>query len=308
MNTALDCIPCFVRQAAEAVAFCVPDEARRAPIMRRLLAEIAGANWHASPAEVAQHLHRSIRRETGDPDPYRSLKTRMNGLALEMFPAFRQQALSEEDPQMAIVRMALAGNLIDAGAKTGLTEKDVRTALCRACREPVDGSARNLFQAADRAGQILFLADNAGELVFDRALIEALPRGKMVVAVRGSPVINDATMEDAETAGLSEIVRVISNGSDAPGTVVEDCSDRFRALLETSDLIIAKGQGNFETLSATPKHIFFLLRVKCSRVAADIGARVGTMVICERNSGRLGPDGRAVRPDGRGRSSAGVAR
>ncbi|MFO7534113.1 MAG: ARMT1-like domain-containing protein [Kiritimatiellia bacterium] len=294
MKTALDCIPCFVRQASEAVGYCVPDEHHREHIMRCLLSEIAGEEWHASPAEVAQRLHRLIRRETGNPDPYRPLKDRMNRLALEMFPAFRQQALSEEDPQMAIARMALAGNLIDAGAKTGLTEKDVRTALCRACREPVDGSARNLFQAAERARQILFLADNAGELVFDRALIEALPREKMVVAVRGSPVINDATMEDAETAGLPEIVPVISNGSDAPGTVVEDCSDRFRQLFETSDLIIAKGQGNFETLSATPKHIFFLLRVKCPRVAADIGAPVGSMVICERNSGRLGADGRAV--------------
>lgn len=292
MKTAFDCIPCFVRQAAEAVSFCVSDQSRRLEIMRCLLAEIAGANLHATPVEVSQHLHRFIRRETGNPDPYRSLKDRMNRLALDLFPAFHQEAKTDKDPQMALIRMALAGNLIDAGAKTGLlADGDVRSALCKACQDTIRGSPGNVFQAAAKARHILFLADNAGEIVFDRALIEALPKEKVTVGVRGSPVINDATLADAEIAGLPEIVSILSNGSDAPGTLLEDCSDRFRRLFETSDLIIAKGQGNFETLSATPKHIFFLLKVKCPRVAADIGAPEGALVICERNNGPLSDAG-----------------
>lgn len=184
---------------------------------------------------------------------------------------------------MAVVRMAVAGNLIDCGAKCGLSERGVRDALCQAGREPLHGSASDLFAAAERAQRILFLADNAGEIVFDRVLIETLPTTKVTVTVRGSPVLNDATLADAQVAGLTDLTTVIPNGSDAPGTILEDCSEAFRRLYADSDLIIAKGQGNFESLNTTTKHIFFLLRVKCPLVAAQVGAPVGAMVMLERN-------------------------
>ncbi len=290
----MDCIPCFVRQAAEAVSMCIADESRRTEIMRCILSDIAQSDWNASPAAVARGIQRRIHLETGHPDPYRSFKQSMNRLALEMLPAFHQEARLDEDPQMAIVRMALAGNLIDAGAKTGLSEMEARRALCRACRARINGSAKTLFKAAEQARQILFLADNAGEIVFDRVLIEALPVDKITVGVRGSPVLNDATMEDAEVAGLPDIVKVIPNGSDAPGTIIEDCSNEFRRVFETSDLIIAKGQGNYESLNASSKHIFFLLLVKCHRVAADIEAPVGEMIVCERNGIPVGEEDAAT--------------
>ena len=284
MTTTTACLPCFVRQAVEAVGFCVPDEEARVPILRHLLAELATADWHRTPVGVAQQLHRSIREATGQADPYHALKDRMNRLALEMLPCMRTEARFEEYPQMAVVRLAVVANLIDSGAKTGMTEVNVREALCRASRDPLCGSANALFAAAERAQRILFLADNAGEIVFDRPLLEALPTRKITVAVRGSPVLNDATVDDARVAGLTGLTTVISNGSDAPGTILEDCSEEFRRLYAESDLIIAKGQGNYESLSATTKHIFFLLRVKCARVAAQIGAKVGDMVVRERNT------------------------
>lgn len=279
MITAIDCIPCLVRQTVEALGFCVPDKSRQTNIMRELLTDLANADWAVTPATLAQRLHRKIRKETGSSDPYRSLKERMNRLALELLPFFMREALIEEDPRAAIVRMALAGNLIDAGAKTGLSETNIRDELSEACKDEVIGSVSDLFQAAEQARQILFLADNAGEIVFDRALIEILPTKKMFLGVRGAPVINDATLEDAEAAGLPGIVSVISNGSDAPGTVLEDCSADFRRIFETSDLVIAKGQGNYESLVGIPKNIFFLLRVKCPFVAAHIGMPMGAMVI-----------------------------
>jgi damage-control phosphatase, subfamily I len=279
MNTVIDCIPCFARQAAEALSYCVTEEARRAEIMRRLLADLSACNWNAAPPIVAQRLNKRIREESGEPDPYKDLKARMNSMAREMLPCLRQAAHLEEDPHMAIVRVAIAGNLIDAGAKTQLGEAETRNAICRICQEGVNGPVSDLFAAARDARQILYLADNAGEIVFDRILIEALPAEKMYVAVRGAPVINDATMEDAAAAGLPDIVRVISNGSDAPGTDIKDCSKEFRDIYEASDLIIAKGQGNYETLHAADKNIFFLLLVKCNRVAMDIGAPVGSLVV-----------------------------
>jgi hypothetical protein len=132
--------------------------------------------------------------------------------------------------------------------------------------------------AINAAEKILYLADNAGEIVFDRLLIEQLPIEKVTVVVKGFPVINDATMEDAMLAGLPRIVEVIDNGSDAPGTILESCSQQFRDCFNNSDLIIAKGQGNYETISDVDKNIFFILKAKCPVIARDIGCKVGEMV------------------------------
>jgi uncharacterized protein with ATP-grasp and redox domains len=281
MITNLNCLPCFVRQAVEAVGFCVQDEARRIEIIRHLLIELAEADWDAPPVAIAQRLHRSIRKATGETDPYRLLKERTNHLALSLLPDMLQTAQREEDPRLAIVRLAVAGNLIDAGAKSGIAETNIREALCQANQEPLHGSASDLFAAAERAQRILFLTDNTGEIVFDRPLIESLPITKITVAVRGEPILNDATLADARVAGLTDLTTVIANGSDAPGTLLEDCSDEFRQAYDASDLIIAKGQGNYESLNHEAKHIFFLLRVKCPQVAALTGVPVGTMVVRE---------------------------
>ena len=110
-------------------------------------------------------------------------------------------------------------------------------------------------------------------------MIEQLPIERVTVAVKGAPVINDATMEDALLAGLPRIVEVIDNGSDAPGTILESCSQTFRGRFEDADLIIAKGQGNYETLSDLDKNIFFILKAKCPVIAVDLGCEVGEMIL-----------------------------
>jgi uncharacterized protein with ATP-grasp and redox domains len=137
---------------------------------------------------------------------------------------------------------------------------------------------------AECAQNILYLVDNAGEIAFDRLLIEQLPTEKITVVVKGKPVINDATMEDAEFVGLTDIVEVIDNGSDAPGTILETCSQNFRDRFEEADLVIAKGQGNYETLSDLDKNIFFILKAKCPVIARDIGCEIGDMILCHNSS------------------------
>ncbi|MFP4242836.1 MAG: damage-control phosphatase ARMT1 family protein, partial [Chitinispirillaceae bacterium] len=137
-----------------------------------------------------------------------------------------------------------------------------------------------LEQTLNSASRILFLCDNAGEIVFDRFLMESMPREKIICAVRGKPVINDATMEDARETGMTDLVKVVSNGSDVPGTFLKSCSPGFREIFENADLVIAKGQGNFETLSEVKqKKIFFLLQVKCPVISRDVGFPVGTFLI-----------------------------
>jgi hypothetical protein len=283
MITTLECIPCCVRQAAEALALCEPDISRRERLMRRLLGEIAAADWNVMPVIIAQRIQRLIRSETGKKDPYRAIKDGMNRVALDLLPALAAAARRQPDPSEAFVRLAIAGNLLDSGAKTGITAEELSEHLREIWERRLVGDAAAFFRAAGEAKRILYLADNAGEIVFDRLLLETFPAGKTTVAVRGTPVINDATLEDAETAGIPKIAPVIANGSDAPGTILAECSEKFRLLFDRADLIISKGQGNYETLSDVSGKIFFLLTVKCPIVAAEIGAPVGSMVICQRN-------------------------
>ncbi|MBN2301428.1 MAG: DUF89 family protein [Lentisphaerae bacterium] len=279
MNTAIECIPCFVRQAAEAVEMSVEDKIGKEHLLRRLLAEIAESDWSVMPVKIAQMIQRTVRNETGQSDPYRALKDLMNRTALDLLPVLTDTMRLQQNPLDAVTRLAIAGNLLDAGAKTRLDPNDLQKHLNTIWDAPMAGSPEDLFRAANKADRILYLADNAGEIVFDRLLIEALPTSKITVAVRGLPVINDATLIDAKTAGITQIVPVIANGSDAPGTLIEECSKEFRSYFNNADLIISKGQGNYETLSDMPGNIFFLLTVKCPMIAADIGAPIGSLVV-----------------------------
>lgn len=279
MKTALDCIPCFVRQAGEAVAQTVEDPVCREALLRKLLREISEADWLGTPPRMGQHLHRIIRRELDCRDPYKEIKNRMNRAAASLLPVLCEAMKRQPDPQEAAVRLAIGGNMLDAGAKTQIAIEDLPQHMNAIWTKPLRGDVQALFRAAQAAHSILYLADNAGEILFDRVLIEALPTEKIKVFVRGAPVINDATLEDAVFAGLPEIVPVFDNGSDAPGTLLEDCSESFRACFEQADMIIAKGQGNYETLSEVTKNVFFLFIVKCPIIAAHAGAPVGTLVV-----------------------------
>lgn len=284
--TAKSCITCLIRQAVEAVEMATVAGPQRERLLRRLLHEIADADWSVMPVVIAQRIQRLVRAETGVEDPYRELKDRMNHVARELLPAALADAQRQPDtvtPHEAVVRLAIAGNLLDAGAKTRTGPEELAARLATVWDMPLVGSVNALFAAADRAQRILYLADNAGEIVFDRLLVQTLPAGRVTVAVRGVPVINDATLDDAEAAGLATLAPIITNGSDAPGTLLSECSQEFRDAFARADLIVAKGQGNYETLADTSRPVFFLLAVKCPIIAAAVGAPVGALVI--RSSG-----------------------
>ncbi len=278
MKTSLECIPCLIRQATEAVEMSVGDPSLQASLLRSILHELAVADWATFPVCLSQQIHRRVRDATGQSDPYRSLKARMNRIALDLIPVFTETMLRQANPREAVTRLAISGNLLDSGAKTRLAPEELATRLEKLWDIPLAGDVDRFFRDAEKANRILYLADNAGEIVFDRLLIEALPTEKITVAVRGAPVLNDATSEDASTAGLDELVPVISNGSDAPGTLMDDCSVEFRHCFQMSDMIIAKGQGNYETLSDTSRPVWFLLTVKCPRIASHIGVPEGSLV------------------------------
>jgi uncharacterized protein with ATP-grasp and redox domains len=228
---------------------------------------------------MAQFLHRLVRDMTGVADPYRAHKHRFNQFAMGMLPDMRRRIALSPDPRHTALMLAVAGNIIDFGPREHLHESDVRQAIDDAMASPLDEQAAAFWRAVDHASNILYLTDNAGEIVFDRLLIEHMPADRITLAVRGRPVLNDATMEDAQYAGLTDLVHVIDNGSDAPGTILEDCSSPFRAAFAAADMVIAKGQGNYETLSDEAKNIFFILKAKCPVVARDLMCQTHALVV-----------------------------
>jgi len=279
MNSSLDCIPCFIRQALEAARFVTDDRAVHEQVVREILPLVAKMDLSQSPPLIGQMVHRRLRQIIGAKDPYRAVKDRFNRMALDMLADLKKKVECTPDRFALAVRLAIAGNVIDYAVNGNLTEKEARQNIEQMLCEPLVGDINAFRQAVAEANHILYLADNAGEIVFDRLLIEQLPIEQVTLVVRGSPVINDATWIDAKTAGLDDLVEVIDNGSDAPGTILSDCSLDFQRRFDQADLVIAKGQGNFETLSNAPKNIFFLFKVKCPVIGDDIGTDVGSLMV-----------------------------
>jgi uncharacterized protein with ATP-grasp and redox domains len=278
MRTFLECVPCFVRQALDSARLVTDDETVHEQVLREVLREAGEMDFHNSPPVMGQHMHRLIRRLVADDDPYRSIKDRFNRLALALYPELEERLMGSRDPLETAVRVA-----IDFATNYGLEDSRVEETIESSLVAPLSKSAvEDLRESAGRATSILYLGDNAGEIVFDRLLIGQLPRQKVTYVVRGNPVINDATMSDALATGMTDLVEVIDNGSDAPGTILETCSVAFRRRFQSADLVIAKGQGNYETLSEADKSIFYLLKVKCPVIARDIGCDVDDLVVLRR--------------------------
>ena len=280
MRTYLDCVPCFLRQALDASRRVSSEASVHERVLRTTLQLTLEMPFDRPPPWMGQQIHRVLREATGDPDPYRQAKEFSNALALSLYPELKERVRASADPFATAVLLAIAGNVIDLARQSQISEDDVRRSIKRAMEGPADGAVMDEFRQAIReAHDILYLADNAGEVVFDRLLIEEMPADRVTLVVRGHPVINDATRADAEAAGLTSLVSVTDNGSDAPGTILETCSGDFRTRFERSDLVIAKGQGNYETLSKDSRDIFFLLKVKCPVVGRHVGCDVGQSLL-----------------------------
>jgi uncharacterized protein with ATP-grasp and redox domains len=280
VKTYLDCYPCFLRQALEAARMAGADEGQQRHVLDRVLDLLRQSDASRTPPEVGDQVHRIVRREVGAVDPYRAAKARSTREALAMVPRLRTLLAEADDPLEVAIRLSIAGNIIDFGPAPHYELWEV---VDRVLAQPYaidDGRA--FREALSRATRVLYLADNAGETVFDRLLIETIAEGTsvpIVYAVKGGPVLNDATVEDARAAGLDLAADLIHTGTDAPGTILDRCSAAFRDAYAAATAIIAKGQANYETLSGQGARIFFLLQLKCPVIARDVGAPVGSIVL-----------------------------
>ncbi|MHB8880346.1 MAG: damage-control phosphatase ARMT1 family protein [Thermodesulfovibrionales bacterium] len=277
MRTYLECFPCFLRQTVIALRQRTDDQALQEEVIRAVLPLIHEADTTRPPAYTTTFIHRMIREKLGA-DPFKKIKQEYNDIALGLYPSLKDRVTGSSDPLWTASRLAIAGNVIDFGIFTSVDiEGSVSRSLAASIAVDDYPAFREALKAAD---EVLYLLDNAGEIVFDRLFIEELvSRGKKVKAVvKGSPVLNDVTREDAVQTGLTGLCDVIDNGSDGIGTIVEWTSPAFRTELDRAQLIISKGQGNFETLFGTDKRTYFLFQSKCEVVSKELGQSLGSML------------------------------
>ena len=274
MRVFLDCLPCMVQQILDASRMATGDTALQQDIMEEALDIVSRYRDYRNAPEAVRDVHRIVKRKTGQNDPYRAVKDGAIASALSLYPFLRRYLDQKQDTLFWALKAAATGNIIDAAICKDITidegiEKELEKpfAIC-----DIDAFRDKL----DAAKTLLIIADNAGETVFDRLLMERLEGVSITYAVRDEPIINDATIEDARASGIEGCV--ISTGCGAPGILFEECSDAFLEIYREADLVISKGQANFETLSGADREIFFLLKAKCPFIGSHLGVDVNQYV------------------------------
>lgn len=238
----------------------------------------SGLDLDRSPPDLAADLYKVLAAVTGAADPFAEYKAESNRKVLALEPRLAEVVAASADPLETALAAAVIGNYMDAGAPL---QADFEQALAN---EPLNGLDRrvlnDLRETARGGGSVLILGDNCGEIVLDKLLVRELARlgADVTYAVRGAPVLNDATLADAHDVGMAGLCRVVSSGSDAPGTVISRCSPEFLERFNAADAVVSKGQGNFEALFGEAPGVFFAFKVKCPVVAGQLGSQEGTTI------------------------------
>lgn len=276
MKTYLECIPCFMQQALRAGKLITTDDKIHKEILDHTGSLIHTFNLNNTPAESGAKVYEIISEITGVKDPYKQIKEDNIKQAKKLIPDLKNLIKQSHDPLLTAVKIAIAGNVIDFGVNESFNiEEDLNEILTK---DFAISDYEDFKKTADKAKTILYFGDNAGESVFDKLLIEEVNK-QTYYAVREIPIINDATYEDAVNSGLNEVSEIISSGVKAPGAIVSQFTENVKKLFNSADMVISKGQGNYEGLSNNTRTIFFLLKAKCKVLADDIGVKKGSIIL-----------------------------
>lgn len=277
MKISRECIHCLARQAVEIAEEATSDVTMQEEIIKKSLKELVEMDFNETAPEVSFRMHQHAKSISGIDDPYKRLKEQYNEIDNEIYNRIIDEKWLDkaEDPFDMACRLAIAGNIIDFSVGLKLEYSDIVKSVEDSIKHNIFGTGTTaLREAVKKANNIMYIADNSGEIIFDKFLLEYLPLNKITYVVKGSPIVNDATMDDAISTGIVDLVKVIDNGNSAQGTILKYCSSTFKSEFSKADLIISKGQANFETLSdIKDKNIFYLLRAKCISVASAIGCK-----------------------------------
>jgi uncharacterized protein with ATP-grasp and redox domains len=282
MKVNLDCIPCFQRQALQAVRFISDDEKLQEKVLREVAKNLLESNWNLTPPDLAHQVHSIVKRITGKDDPYKEVKKESNDSVLKMYPELKETVTLSRDPLRTAVRLAIAGNIIDFGVTQDFDlEETIEVVLKK--KFAID-DYKKFQDKLKKAKTILYFLDNAGEIGFDKLLLETILEtnklDKICFVVKGGPIINDATLEDAIYMGLEVLPKseFLTIGSGEAGTGPARGSQIVKKWINEYDFVVSKGQGNYEGLSEH-NGLFFMLMAKCPIIAADLGVDVGDIIL-----------------------------
>jgi uncharacterized protein with ATP-grasp and redox domains len=276
MRTFPGCYDCILRQATWVVNSSDFDREIQIQTLRRVLKILAEVDDGLCPAAIAGITNQAMRDSLGIEDFYQEEKETSHQLALSYIEDLRNLAKEGIDPLVQGLKISAAGNIIDIIYDN---DYDLWNEVVTSVGDEILGGGIPAFrERLSESTHLLYLADNVGETVFDRVLIENLDI-PVIYAVKGGPILNDATLDDALNAGIDQVAEIVVTGSQSPGTVLEECTDDFLALFESSPLVLSKGQANYETLEEEGDKVFFLMRVKCHILSKQLHAPIGSLVM-----------------------------
>ncbi len=280
MNTRLDCLPCFLTMALTGIrAACPGQDDVHEKVVKHWAAGFAAADLSESPPSLAGRLFRETEDYIGEVDIFKEQKELANKRVLELLPQVREKVMSSPDPLLAALGVSIIGNYMDCA----VIEKYDWESELETLEAGVDRELFAYFLDRVRTEKsLLVLGDNAGEIGLDTILTGILKDEgiKVTYAVRGRKILNDATMDDAHIVGMTDVCEVVTSGVDTPGTVLNRCSSDFLSRLESSPVILSKGQGNFESLWGNLPGVFYAFKVKCPVVADITGHSMKTSLFC----------------------------
>ncbi len=287
MKHSIDCLPCLLQQAVRLAKNHLPSEKAQIELVKQIMATMASIDEDASSPYIAHKIQIALKESLKNPDPYREDKKYYNLEMLKLENELKQLLESSDNPFDTGLKLAAAGNIIDFGPGYELSRdvvlRTIKETLAKDYQHEVSESLKAALEHADK---ILYLGDNAGEIVFDKVFIQTIkecyPQREVYFATRGKPVLNDITEEDAYLVGMDSLAMIINNGTDIPGTVLEYCSSDFRKIFVEADIIISKGQGNFESLLGCGReNLYYIFLCKCSLFMERLGAKQNDIMLMQ---------------------------
>ncbi len=276
MKSSLDCLECIVRQALRASRFAGNDCEKQRRVVNEVVAAIPAMDLNDSPAVLSLIAYHKVHQVFGIDDAYKAMKEEQNKMALGLEEELDQLIRRSSEALVTAIRLAAAGNIIDLGILQS-HEINAHEAIQQALGASLVIEHIPLFlRDLENCTELLYLLDNAGEIVFDKVLIRELQKHTRVTAVvKGGPIINDACMEDAEQVGLTKVCDVIDNGGSFVGSPLSLVPEAFIERMRNADIILGKGQGNYETVDDFDGNVYLLLKIKCEIVARHSGVPLG---------------------------------
>jgi len=273
-----ECILCRIRQAVDVCNFIGADEAAKQNVLKSVMQILIQGIEEDLPDGVGFHIQNELKKLTNHDDPYKQVKDESIAKALELYPYLESLVREADDPLKTAVELCIAGNVIDFGPSNS---HDIELAV-----QQVLKAGKSIFHFVEfssmleSAKTVLILADNAGETVFDRLLMESIDK-HYYYAVKSEPTINDALFEDAIASGIEQVAQIVKNGSPAGGTHLPSSSEEFKVLFSSVAMVISKGQANIESLVTEKRQIFFLFKVKCALLQKKHGLPLNEFVLLD---------------------------